>query len=83
MGTVNRSLADPMMDDIDHALGRPKDAFGGYRNFYVASNLSPEAGKMAASHYWKKSAQSERDFTVFTVTMEGREALNEYLKTKV
>lgn len=34
---VNRSLADPQMDDIDHALGRPRDPLGEtYRNHYVA-----------------------------------------------
>ena len=82
MGTVNRSLSDPMMDDIDHALGRPKDAFGGYRNHYAADRESPEAERMAASPYWQRWDQMDRGGPLgcFRVTMAGREALNDYLK---
>ena len=34
--TVNRYLADPAMDDVDHALGRPLDPMReSYRNRYA------------------------------------------------
>lgn len=84
MAQVNRSLADPMMDDIDHALGRPRCPFGGYRSHYAADRDSVEAERMEASPYWQRWSQIDRGGRIvcYRVTMAGREALAEYLKTQ-
>ena len=81
MTRINRALEDPMMDDIDHALGRPKSAFGGYRNHYAASRGSIEHERMAASPYWQRWDSLDRGGSLVTyrVTRAGREALHEYL----
>jgi hypothetical protein len=78
---VNRSLADPRMDDIDHALGRPRDPLGDtYRNHYVACADTPEAEHMRWSFHWSegKPMNDGRD-VLFTVTQMGREALAKHL----
>ena len=81
MAGVNRSLADPDMDDIDHALGRPRDPLGEtYRNHYVAPADSEVAEHMRWSFYWSegKPMNGGRD-VLFTVTQMGREALAKHL----
>ena len=82
MPQVNRSLADPMMDDIDHALGRPRDPFGGYRDHYAADRDSLEAARMEESPYWHRWSQidTKGQLVCFRVTRAGREALAEYLR---
>ena len=82
MGQVNRSLEDPHMDDIDHALGRPQSAFGGYRNHYVVETDSAQCLAMENSECWQKTRTiNEGRDTVFQVTDLGRDALACYLQT--
>lgn len=82
MAQVNRTLEDPMMDDIDHALGRPRNPFGGYRNHYAANRNSPEAKRMESSPYWQRWTQfdSGGPLVCYRVTKAGRKALSDYLK---
>jgi hypothetical protein len=83
MAQVNRSLADPNMDDIDHALGRPKNPLGKtYRNYYAANASSPTARRMASSPYWIKTGRNGDTLQVFTVSAAGKRALADYLSTR-
>lgn len=76
---VNRSLADPMMDDIDHALGRPTDPLGEtFRNYYAANTGGPEAAAFDASPWWRRG-RSDASLTGYIVTDEGRQALADHL----
>ena len=80
MAQVNRSLADPNMDDIDHALGRPKDPLGEtYRNHYAADASSPTARRMSSSPYWINSGRNSGTLKIFSVSQQGKQALADYL----
>ena len=80
MAQVNRSLADPNMDDIDHALGRPKDPLGEtYRNHYSADSNSPTARRMSSSPYWIRTGRNGAKLQIFTVSAQGKRALADYL----
>lgn len=75
---VNRSLKDRMMDQIDHALGRPLDPTAETcRNFYAVSG--PTADEMAASPFWVEGRR-QTDMRYFAVTDEGRNALAAHLR---
>ena len=78
MKMINRTLNDPGMDDIDHALGRPEDPMGDvYRNYFFAPKCEVDKD---ASPYWEKSDRSfNEDLVLFTVNQKGREALRDYL----
>ena len=79
MAEVNRTIRDnPALDDVDHALGRPLDPFGGYRNHYVPG-CPEKIAAMRASPWWQEEGQ-RGDMTWFSVTDEGRRALAEELK---
>jgi len=77
---VDRYLADPAMDRIDHALGRPLDPLGWTSREYYAAEPG-EAAAMCASPYWHRSAQLLDGLTVFTVTDAGRRALADHLRS--
>lgn len=75
---VNRTIKDnPALDDVDHALGRPYRASGGYRNRY-ATCCPDQKAAMRASPWWEEGDTSG-DMTWFHVTEEGREALRQEL----
>lgn len=80
MSQVNRSLDDPKLDDVDHALGRPCDPFGGYRNRYVIDSASEQADVMRASPWWREDG-ALNGMTWFSVTDEGRQALADHLES--
>ena len=81
--SVNRALDDEGLDDVDHALGRPKDPLKeSYRNHYVIGARSPQAAKMQASDWWEETRKINGDAdSVFQVTQAGREALAAHLRT--
>lgn len=73
---VNRQLADPEMDRIDHALGRPFDPLGPVsRNYYYGN-----AGETFRAPNWQVVTLSTYAGPCASVTMEGRKALADYLK---
>lgn len=84
MTEVNRHLEDPFYDDIDHALGRPKDPLQpSYRNYYAAPRGEPVELEMAASNKWEVVKQQiEGSLVIYAVTHQGRLALRHYLKQK-
>ena len=75
-------IIDPMLDDVDHALGRPDDPLGRtYRNYYALEADCDLAGKLRASPFWKEGNRAPgSDMTVFHVTDAGRRALDAHLK---
>jgi hypothetical protein len=76
---VDRCLADKVMDNIDHALGRPVNPLGEtWRNHFATDGA--EAALMAASPFWKDLGTLLGDLQFFAVTMEGREALAAHLR---
>jgi hypothetical protein len=79
-GENNRSLNDPRMDALDHALGRPTDPHGETtRNFFGVEVDCDDANAMKADSYWTHT----RDFmgtSGFAVSDEGAAALRAYLK---
>lgn len=79
--TVNRCLRDKEMDLIDHALGRPMWPMREtYRNHFATDAESGRAIDFTFSLHWEKTAQSG-DMAFFSVSMAGRKALAEHLKT--
>jgi hypothetical protein len=79
--TVNRSLEDKAMDNIDHALGRPLDPMGKtHRNFYCEDSGSELARKFRESPFWYEDS-IRHESSWFMVTDEGRAALRDHLKT--
>jgi hypothetical protein len=78
---VNRWLPHPALDDVDHALGRPRDPWDTYRSHYVVEADSDQAAMMDTSDWWKRSVEMNngRD-VVFHVTDAGRAALAEHLE---
>ncbi|MEC9433989.1 MAG: hypothetical protein VYD87_13890 [Pseudomonadota bacterium] len=79
--TVNRHLADPAMDDIDHALGRPLDPMGEtYRNRYaVDADDAVRISKMRKDPHWI-GPSAARGVVMFSVSRAGREVLSSYLR---
>lgn len=70
---INRHLDDEMMDNIDHALGRPENPMDEtYRDHFEAS--ASEAQSFVDSDYWDQTAP-----TFFKVNIYGRRALRSYL----
>lgn len=80
---VNRHIKDnPALDDVDHALGRPYRASGGYRDHY-ATCCPKMKSEMLASDWWVEGI-TRGDMTFFHVSDAGRAALAEELaKTEV
>jgi hypothetical protein len=79
--TVNRSLADPAMDDIDHALGRPLDPMAEtYRDYYALPPDDPLVGPMLASGHWRQAQAIPGGLVYLRVTTEGRAALVAHLR---
>jgi hypothetical protein len=79
---VNRYLRDKVMDQIDHALGRPVDPLNNarsYRDHYAVSNESTK-DSFRSSIYWREGRTSECGMTWFHVTAAGRQALAAHLK---
>ena len=74
-------LTDPMLDDVDHALGRPDDPLGRtYRNYFALEADCDLAGQFRASPFWEEGNRASRsDMTVFHVTDAGRQALAAHL----
>jgi len=79
--SVNRSLDDPRLDDVDHALGRPRNPLkASYRNHYAAGSNSDECEFMKSSDWWQEwASRSDHQLTTFVVTQAGRKALADYL----
>ena len=78
---VNRHLEDEAFDRIDHALGRPVHPMEPtFREHYAASAGSPAAAAMASSPHWVDRG-IRWDLHFFSVTVEGRKALAEYLRS--
>lgn len=79
--SMNRYLEDGDLDDVDHALGRPKDPLGEtYRNYYCLDASGPLAKRMRASEWWEEGCTiNEGRNAIFHVTGEGRKALAKYL----
>lgn len=76
--SINRSLDDKAMDNIDHALGRPLDPMSkSYRNFYMTDGELAE--QMASSPFWYEGRRNG-DLRAFAVTAEGRKALAAHLR---
>ncbi len=73
MSEVNRTFSDQMIDDIDHALGRPKDPDNPYRNYYATGNKD-QIAKFLASGYWDQG-RTYRRMTWMHVNDEGVKAL--------
>lgn len=83
MTEMNRVLDDPFYDNIDHALGRPKDPLGPtYRNYYAAPTGDPVELEMAASNKWEIVHTQNDGLKIYAVTHQGRWALHNYLKGK-
>ena len=77
--SVDRSLFDQAMDNIDHALGRPLDPLADtYRNCFATDDQALADAFMASPH-WVKTA-SNGAMSYFGVTKAGRLALASYLK---
>jgi hypothetical protein len=74
MMQVNRQIkGNAGLDCVDHALGRPFYAFGGYRNHY-ATCCPDQKESMRICRWWEEGA-TRGDMTFFHVTNEGRAAL--------
>lgn len=83
MTEVNRYLEDPFFDNIDHALGRPKDPLQpSYRNYYAAPMGEPVELEMSTSNKWEIVSQQDSGLRVYAVTHQGRMALRAHLKEK-
>lgn len=75
--SVDRSIEDPAMDHIDHALGRPFDPMREtYRNHFATDGAL--ADEFAASPYWEERG-GHGSMRYFGVTDAGRAALAAYL----
>lgn len=79
MTEVNRTLPDPALDDVDHALGRPRDPLNPPRNHYALDPSSPEAVRMAHSPWWRRGRSIPGGLVYYHVTEAGRSALKEAL----
>lgn len=78
--TVNRSLKDKDLDNIDHALGRPVNPLAeSYRNGFSVSTDSAQAAQMSRSKNWERTGVSGR-MAFFHVSDAGRKALADHLK---
>ena len=80
--SVNRHIgSNPEMDDVDHALGRPRNPLGEtYRNHYCAPGESGVAKRMSESYWWHaaRTINGGKDI-IFVVTKAGRQALADFL----
>lgn len=80
MVEVNRSLPDPHMDDIDHALGRPVDPLGETtRNFYATELETGEGQRINGSAWWRRGRSIPGGLVYFHVTDAGKKVLADYL----
>lgn len=78
--TVNRYLTTMILDDIDHALGRPTFPLKAtYRNYYAIFFNSPYRWFFACSDFWQFDGLSG-DMAFYSVTDLGRQALADHLK---
>jgi len=77
-GPVNRSLGDPALDDVDHALGRPRNPLGETcRNYYAAD---PDTVGFDGSPWWERRGNIPGGLVVWRVTAAGRQALADHLR---
>ena len=78
--SVNRSLANKILDHVDHALGRPtfpmKET---YRNHYAISFNSPYRWFFACSEFWQFDGLSD-NMAFYSVTNAGRRALHDHIQ---
>ena len=76
---VERFLDDPMLDDVDHALGRPlwplRETKRNYFGFPAHSDVVDE---FDASPYWRRTGLRD-EMVFYDVTDVGRQALVDYL----
>jgi hypothetical protein len=80
MSHINRTLIDPAMDDIDHALGRPAEPLScTYRDHYAVDAGSQSDLELADNPYWQPGASDGR-LQFYHVTEAGRCALAQYLR---
>ena len=80
MTEMNRVLDDPFYDNIDHALGRPKDPLGKTaRNIYQVAHVDEASLSRFANPYWERIFATDT-LSTFVVTHQGRWALHNYLK---
>lgn len=76
---VSRQIkGNAALDDVDHALGRPFRADGGYRNHY-ATSCPDQIRKMDKSDWWDRGVK-RGDMVFFHVSSAGRLALAAELK---
>jgi hypothetical protein len=71
--SVNRYLDNETMDNIDHALGRPRDLDGDFYRTYFECSDEDEARKFEATGYWLRRNE------MCYVNSHGVAALKEYL----
>ena len=82
MRPIHRSLADPALDDVDHALGRPRNPLAPtYRNHFAVDPDTELAAAMDASPWWLRVPLPHGGgMACYVVTHEGCKALAEYLR---
>lgn len=79
MSQVNRIIRDnPLLDDVDHALGRPYNPDKTYRNYYT-TGCNKQRTRFRASPWWSEGSTVNAT-TSFYVTADGIEALKNELK---
>ena len=79
--SVDRYLLDKVMDNIDHALGRPADPLREtYRNYFAVDDASPKAAAFRASPHWIFTGGLHGGMVTFSVTTAGRQALRDHLR---
>lgn len=77
---VNRYLTHPGLDDVDHALGRPKYPLREtYRNYYAIDPDTNQAEEMLATGWWDKGQKIPGELQMFHVNAAGKRALALYL----
>lgn len=78
---------DEDMDDIHHALGRPKKYAAGnetFRNHFVVSDTSECSARFAALGLWdKRGTMNDGRDAVWCVNDKGKAALAAWLKAPV
>lgn len=81
MTPINRALVDPMMDDIDHALGRPAQPLAEtYRDHFALDASSNQAIAKLRSSPFSNEGRSSDQVVFFHVSEAGRRALHDHLK---
>ena len=74
--SIKRHLKNEVLDDVDHALGRPEFALGEtYRSHFECASIA-EANEKEATGFWICNGE------FCHVTQLGRQALHRYLITE-